>query len=113
MGDAVRVAFHGLRQQVSAKASEWAHAHHNGLAHGHDPSRSVLWMIQQLEEAKNFLRDRGLLRGDMDHAALDPQFWFGVLSVDPTTVPQGKDFYSTMTMLTFKSWNLRSAFLSR
>ena len=71
------------------------------------------WMIQQSVEAKNFLRNRGLLRDDMDHAALDPQFWFGVLSVDPTTVPQGKDFYSTMTMLTFKSWDLRSAFLNR
>ena len=67
------------------------------------------WMIQQLEEAKNFLCNRGLLR-DMDHAALDPQFWFGVLSVNSTTVPRS---YSTMTMLTFKSWDLRSAFLSR
>ena len=71
------------------------------------------WMLQQLQEVKNFLSNRGLLHDDMDHTALDPQFWFGVLSVDPTTVPQGQDFYSSMTMLTFKSWDLRSAFLSR
>ena len=71
------------------------------------------WMLEQLPEVQNFLRNRGVLREDMDHAALNPQFWFGVLSLDPTTVPQGRDFYSSMTILTFKAWDLRTAFLSR
>ena len=49
-----------------------------------------------------------------DHTALQlqPSFWFNSLSVDPTTVPQGQ-WWSAMTMLTFKSWDIRSAFLRR
>ena len=71
------------------------------------------WMISQLPEARAFLTNRGLLKDDMDHSALPPAFWFNILTIDPTTVPQGQGFYSTMTMLTFKAWDLRSAFLSR
>ena len=36
-----------------------------------------------------------------------------VLQQDPVTIPQQDQFYSTMTMLTFKSWDTRSAFLER
>ena len=44
---------------------------------------------------------------------MEPEIWFQVLQVDPTTVPQSHGFFSAMTMLTFKAWDLRSAFLSR
>ena len=71
------------------------------------------WMIAQLPEAQDFLKNRALLRDDMDHTALPPSFWYGILQKDPTTVPQGAGFYSAMTMLNFKAWSLRSAFLSR
>ena len=70
------------------------------------------WMIEQLPEAQNFLRNRGFLREDADHTAQHAQMWFNILNTDPTTVPQGT-FWSGMTMLHFKSWDLRQAFLKR
>ena len=71
------------------------------------------WMISQLPEAATFLVNRRYLDANFDHTALPAEVWFNVLSVEPTTIPQGKDFYSPMTMLTFKAWDLRSAFLTR
>ena len=71
------------------------------------------WMISQLPEALTFLRNRGVIRAGEDHTAMEPEIWFQVLQVDPTTVPQSHGFFSAMTMLTFKAWDLRSAFLSR
>ena len=71
------------------------------------------WMLSQVPEIVTYLKNRGLLAME-DHAALQlqPSFWFNSLSVDPTTVPQGQ-WWSAMTMLTFKSWDIRSAFLRR
>ncbi|CAE7444700.1 unnamed protein product [Symbiodinium sp. KB8] len=63
--------------------------------------------------ALTFLRNRGVIRAGDDRTAMEPEIWFQVLQVDPTTVPQSHGFFSAMTMLTFKAWDLRSAFLSR
>ena len=71
------------------------------------------WMLSQVPEVVTYLKNRGLLAME-DHTALQlqPSFWFNSLSVDPTTVPHGQ-WWSAMTMLTFKSWDIRSAFLRR
>ena len=70
------------------------------------------WMLSQVPEIRRFMVNRALLPPDADHAAYHPQFWFHVLSIEPTTVPQGPNF-STMTMLNFEAWDIRSAFLNR
>ena len=71
------------------------------------------WMLSQVPECVKFLQNRRLLDNDSDHTALPSQVWFNCLTTDPTTIPQGGDFYSAMTMLSFKAWDIRSAFLSR
>ena len=71
------------------------------------------WMLSQVTECVNFLKNRCIINNDTDHTALYPEVWFHCLQVDPTTVPQGGDFYSAMTMLSFKAWDMRSAFLTR
>ena len=58
----------------------------------------------------DFLKARGYIN---DHTAKDYGRYMNVLQQDPTTVPQGNDFYSPMTLLTFKSWEVRSAFMEK
>ena len=75
------------------------------------------WMLGNTPEIVTYLQARGLLAQNYDHTALSPNgyasFWFNVLSTDPVTVPQKAGFFSGMTLLSFKSWDLRSAFLRR
>ena len=75
------------------------------------------WMLGNTPEIVTYLQARGLLAQNYDHTALSPNgyasFWFNVLSTEPVTVPQKGGFFSGMTLATFKSWDLRSAFLRR
>ena len=75
------------------------------------------WMLGNTPEIVAYLQARGLLAQNYDHTALSPNgfasFWFNVLSTDPVTVPQKAGLFSGMTLLSFKSWDLRSAFLRR
>ncbi|CAE7569521.1 GIP [Symbiodinium pilosum] len=48
--------------------------------------------------AAAFLINRRFLDANFDHTALTAEVCFNVLSVEPTTIPQGKDFFSPMTM---------------
>ena len=72
------------------------------------------WMLGNTLEIVSYLQARGLLAQNYDHTALSPNgyasFWFNVLSTDPVTVPQKAGFFSGMTLLSFKSWDLRSAY---
>ena len=56
------------------------------------------WMLSQVPEIRQLMVNRALLPPDADHTAYTLQFWYHVLSIEPTTVPQGPNF-STMTML--------------
>ena len=68
------------------------------------------WMLQQVPKIRTFLEGRGYLS---DHNAGEPHRWFNVFAVEPVTVPQGNGFWSAMTMLHFKSFDMRSAFLEK
>ena len=48
-----------------------------------------------------------------DHTAHEMPRYLNVLQTDPTTIPTGNDLYSSMTILLFKLWDLRSAFMER
>ena len=68
------------------------------------------WMLQQVPKIRNFLEIRGNID---DHTAEQTARWFNVFSVDPVTIPQGQEWWSSMTLLTFKSFDLRASFLER
>ena len=73
------------------------------------------WMLAQVPEVVTYLSNRGLLASNLDHTAqeaLPSAFWYNALQADPVTVPQG-DMWSSMTMLNFKSWDIRAAFLRK
>ena len=67
------------------------------------------WMLAEVPEIQNFLRDRGFID---DHNAHEFGRYFNVLQVEPVTVPQG-ELWSTVTMITFKSWSERQGFMNR
>ncbi|OLQ07056.1 hypothetical protein AK812_SmicGene9603 [Symbiodinium microadriaticum] len=67
------------------------------------------WMLKQVPEIQNFLKNRGYVD---DHTAEQVGRYFNVLLSEPVTVPQG-EFWSTMTLITFKAWTERQAFMSR
>ena len=67
------------------------------------------WMLKQVPEIQNFLKNRGYVD---DQAAEEIGRYFNVLLSEPVTVPQG-EFWSTMTLITFKAWTERQAFMSR
>ena len=69
----------------------------------------LCWMLSQCPKIVTFLQDRAY---NTDHSA-NLMVFLNVLAVEPTTDPQQAGFYSTMTLLTFKSWQTRSAFLER
>ena len=71
------------------------------------------WMLSNTPEVVKHLQNMGLLANPCDHTALKPQFWFNILAQDPVTVPQGAGRFSGMTLLTFKAWEMRSAFLKQ
>ena len=80
-----------------------------GLAPG-DREYQIGWMISQTPKTVTFLYDRGHLT---DFHAHETKRYLNALVNDPVTVPAGGDFYSAMTLLTFKAYELRSAFLER
>ena len=67
------------------------------------------WMLKQVPEIQNFLKNRGYVD---DQTAEEVGRYFNVLLSEPVTVPQG-EFWSTMTLITFKAWTERQAFMSR
>ena len=70
----------------------------------------LTWMLQQVPKVRTFLETRGFIT---DHTASEGNRWLNALSVEPVTVPNGKEWYSGMTLLTFKAFELRSAFLEK
>ena len=69
----------------------------------------ISWMVSQVPNLVTFLKQRGYVS---DHNAVELERHMNVFAQEPTTVPQGDGFYSTMTLLTFKSWDTRTAFLN-
>ena len=70
-------------------------------------------MLQQVEDVRKYLQNRRLLpEGASTTEEISPEFWFQVLAVDPVTVPQAGG-HSAMSIITFKSWDVRSSFLRR
>ena len=69
---------------------------------------TISWMIMQVPKLKQFLEIRGFVS---DQTAHETHRYLNILQVEPTTVPQREGFYSGMTMLSFKSWECRQAFL--
>ena len=89
-----------------------------GWPQGMKPDQRVFmlgWFLQNTPEVVQWLVNRGLLDASADHTALPAQFWFNVLQQDPVTVPQGGqgEWFSAMTLLNFKAWELRGAFLRK
>ena len=65
----------------------------------------VNWMLAQPEGLKKFVTERG-------HSAPEAALtMLNVLATDPTTPPAGQDKYSSITLLQFKSWDARKAFM--
>ena len=67
-------------------------------------------MLQQAAKVAAFLHERGLIT---DHNAHEVKRYLNALAVEPSTVPAGNEFYSSMTLLTFKAFELRSDFLEK
>ena len=70
----------------------------------------ICWMLQQVPKVRTFLETRGFIS---DHTASEGPRWLNALSVEPVTVPNGREWFSGMTLLTFKAFDLRSAFLEK
>ena len=86
-----------------------------GWPQGLKPEQRIFmigWFLQNTPEVVQWMTNRGLLDASADHTSLPSQFWFNVLQQDPVTVPQG-EWFSVMTMLNFKAWDLRGAFLKK
>jgi len=69
----------------------------------------VNWMIGQLTEAKAFLKHRGWNDWDQDES---PYWWLNCLQQDPSTPPTSGGAFSSVSIVLFKSWDLRKAFLT-
>ena len=75
-----------------------------------DRNHMISWLLSQTPVVVEFLKARGFLT---DHNAHELSRFLNALSIEPTTVPQGGDFYSSMTLLTFKAFELRKAVLEK
>ena len=75
-----------------------------------DRNYMIGWLLSQTQPVVEFLRIRGNVS---DHNAQEMPRYLNALTMEPTTVPQGGDFYSTMTLLSFKSWDLRKSVLEK
>ena len=75
-----------------------------------DRNYMIAWLLSQTPVVVDFLTARGFVS---DHNAQEMNRFLNALSIEPTTVPQGGDFYSSMTLLTFKSFDLRKAVLAK
>ena len=65
----------------------------------------VNWMLEQITHVQAFLQQRGWANFDGEYKYLN------VLSADPSTPPAGAQKWSSVTLLSFKSWDLRKAFM--
>ena len=84
-----------------------------GWPQGFSPAQRVYqigWMLQNTPKVAAFLHERGQIS---DHYAHEQPRYLNALSTEPVTVPAGGDFWSTMTLLTFKAYDLRSAVLEK
>ena len=68
------------------------------------------WMLQQTPKVYTFCHERGYVT---DHNAHEAKRYLQALSTDPVTVPASGDFWSGMTLLTFRAYDIRSAFLEK
>ena len=75
-----------------------------------DRNYMISWLLAQTPTVVEFLKARGMVT---DHNAHELSRFLNALSQEPTTVPQGGDFFSSMTLLTFKSFDLRKAVLDK
>ena len=75
-----------------------------------DREYMVGWFLLNTPKVVNFCYERGYVT---DHNAHEIKRYLNALSTDPVTVPAGGEFYSGMTLLTFKAFELRSAVLEK
>ena len=83
------------------------------LLNGFDPAMNpeerlfmICWMFEQIDYFRNYLKMRAF---NVDNA--DSNYVFlNVLQGDPATPPSGAN-YSPITIITFKSWDLRTQFM--
>ena len=75
-----------------------------------DREYMVAWMLMTTPKAATFCQERGHVN---DHNAHEVKRYLNCLSCEPVTVPAGGEFYSTMTLLTFKAFDIRSAVLEK
>ena len=104
------LAWMSADKQVPAEAYGGPAADHNWLASRCAAGAATVpyWLDVAADPAvTTFLQVRGLLS---DHNATSQ--YLNVLSTEPTTVPQGT-FFSSMTVLSFKSWDMRQAFIQK
>ncbi|CAE7529537.1 unnamed protein product [Symbiodinium pilosum] len=69
-----------------------------------DREYMVGWFLLNTPKVVNFCYERGYVT---DHNAHEIKRYLNALSTDPVTVPAGGEFYSGMTLLTFKAFELR------
>ena len=65
----------------------------------------INWMLQQVDHIRAFLNQRGYQGDNYD------LYYLNALQSDPSTPPSGKG-WSNITILNFKSWDLRKEFMS-
>ena len=66
----------------------------------------ICWLLSQTPEVTEFLKAT-------DQNAHELKRYLNALKHEPTTVPQREGFYSTMTLLNFKAFEIRSAVLEK
>ena len=64
----------------------------------------INWLLEQITVAQHFLTARG-------YPAEGELRFLNCLQSDPSTPPAGEGRWSAITILSFKSWDLRSAFM--
>ena len=75
-----------------------------------DREYMISWMLSQVPKIRTFLESRGLIN---DHNAAEIKRFLNVLQCEPTTIPRQQGFYAPMSMLSFKSWDMRQAFMEK
>ena len=76
---------------------------------GDDRLFMVNWMLGQTTAVRTFLQHRGWTEVDEEHSHY---WWLNALQSDPSTPPTSEGKFSSVTILNFKSWDLRKAFLA-
>ena len=68
------------------------------------------WILMNTPKVHTFCHERGYVTDFNQH---EVKRYLGALATDPVTVPASGDFYSTMTLLTFRAFDLRSVVLEK